>query len=145
MAQVLCRDPFEPVSSLSASVKRADGKQARWWDYESPHGGFLNLEQAFADKKGNWQLSYGYAGITYNAPRAMKAKLLMDSFFLFRVYVNGKEVFSKNGENFDFPDKYAIKVNLKAGNNAIVVKATHTHVSSDIYPWGLYLRVVDAE
>ena len=139
------RDPFEPVSSLSASVKRADGKHAQWWDYESPHGGFLNLEQAFADKKGNWQLSYGYAGITYNAPRAMKAKLLMDSFFLFRVYVNGKEVFSKNGENFDFPDKYAIKVNLKAGNNAIVVKATHTHVSSDIYPWGLYLRVVDAE
>ena len=139
------RDPFEPVRSLSAPVKRADGQQARWWNYKSPNGGFLNLEKAFADKKGNWQLSYGYAGITYNAPRAMKAKLLMDSFFLFKVYVNGKEVFSKNGENFDFPDKYAIKVNLKAGNNVIVVKATHTHVSSDIYPWGLYLRVVDAE
>jgi len=139
------RDPFEPLNSLTTPVTLADGKEARWWDYESPNGGLLNLEQAFAERKGNWQLSYGYAAIGYNAPRAMKAKLLMDSFFLFKAYVNGKEVFSKDGENFDFPDKYVIKVNLQAGNNVIVVKASHTRLLEDLYPWGLYLRVVDAE
>lgn len=137
------RDPFEPVSSLSAPVKLADGKQARWWNYESPNGGFLNLEQAFADKRGDWQLSYGYAAINYNAPRAMEAKLVMDSFFLFKVYVNGKEVFSKNGENFDHPDKYSIKVNLKAGANVIVIKASHTSLIKDVFPWGLHLRVLE--
>lgn len=44
-------DPFEPINFLSAPVKLADGKQARWWSYESPNGGFLNLERAFADKR----------------------------------------------------------------------------------------------
>lgn len=67
----------------------------------------------------------------------------MDSFFLFKVYVNGKEVFAKNGENFDFPDRHTIKVNLQAGKNVIVVKASHTRLMADVYPCGLHLRVVE--
>jgi len=137
------RDPFEPVTSLDAPVTLADGTKARWWNYESPTGGFLNLERAFAGQRGDWQLSYGYAAIHYHAPQAREAKLLMDSFFLFKVYVNGEEVFAKNGENFDFPDKYAIPVHLRTGDNVIVVKASQTTLAADTNPWGLYLRVDD--
>ncbi|HJN19313.1 MAG TPA: DUF4838 domain-containing protein, partial [Armatimonadota bacterium] len=72
------RDAFEPIGSLTAPVKLADGKQAQWWSHESPNGGLLNLERAFADKMGDWQLSYGYAATSYDAPRAMEAKLFMD-------------------------------------------------------------------
>lgn len=140
------REAFEPLGSLEP-VKLADGQQVAWWDYKSP-GGFLNLEQALAPKKpakDPWTLSYAYAATTYDAPRALSAQIRLDSFFPFHVFLNGEEVFYKAGLNADCPDRQVVDVRLKPGPNLIVVKLSQTQLSTDSFPWGLYLRVVADE
>ncbi len=137
----LSQDRFEPLAAIDRPVVLRTGAQARWWPYESP-GGFLNLERAFAGKTGDWDLSYAYAGTTYVAPRAMIAELRMDSFFPFRVFLNGKEVYRRLGLDADCPDKRSVEVKLRAGKNVVVFKLSQTVVSTATYPWGLYFRVV---
>ena len=135
----LSQDSFEPLA-----VALGSGTEARWWTYDSP-GGFLNLERALAGRTGDWRLSYAYAGTTYIAPNEMVAQLRMDSFFPFRVFLNGKEVYSRLGLDADCPDKRSVEVKLRAGRNVVVFKLSQTQVSTDTYPWGLYFRVVDDE
>lgn len=140
------RDAFEPLGSLDP-VTRADGRQLTWWDYQSP-GGFLNLEEALAPKKpaqDPWTLSYAFAATTYNAPRAVSAQIRCDSFFPFRVFLNGEEVFYKSGLNADYPDRQIVDVRLRPGPNLVVVKLCQTQLATGVFPWGLYLRVVADE
>ncbi len=75
-------------------------------------------------------------------PRAMTAQLRMDSFFPFRVFLNGKEVYRRLGLDADCPDKRKVDVHLKAGENLIVFKLSQTVISTDTFPWGLYFRIV---
>jgi hypothetical protein len=135
------RDPFEPIRDASVPVRLEDGRETRWWDYRSS-GGFLSLEQALAAKKGPWTLSYAYAATTYNAARECPAQLRCDSFFPFRVALNGEEVFYRPGLNADCPDRMVVDVRLKQGPNLIVFKLCQTQLTTDCFPWGLYLRVV---
>lgn len=134
------RDPFEPLKDASTPVRLADGREAAWWDYTSP-GGFLNLEQATGERRGDWVLSYAYAATVYDAPRDLSARLKLDSFFAFRVFVNGEEVFHRPGLNADCPDRNVVDVRLRQGPNTIVVKLSQTQITTDSFPWGLYLRV----
>lgn len=133
-------EAFEPLGNTEP-VKLADGREARWWDYRSP-GGFLNLEKALAGRKGPWTLSYAFAATTYVAPRELPAQIRCDSFFPFRVFLNGAEVFYRAGLNADCPDRMVIDVRLRPGPNLIVVKLCQTQITTDSFPWGLYLRVV---
>lgn len=135
------RDAFEPLGNVTAPVKLPNGQEAQWWDYHSP-GGFLNAEQAVAKRKGKWAVSYVFAATTYQAAREMSAQIRCDSFYPFRVFLNGEEVFYRPGLNADCPDRMIVDVRLKPGPNLIVVKLCQTQVSSDSFPWGLYLRVV---
>ena len=134
------RDNFEPVRSVDQPVTRDDGTVVDWFGYESP-GGLLNLEQAFADRPRTWTLSYAYAGKTVEVPEPVVAQLKMDSFFPFRVFVNGEEAFHRLGLNADCPDRHIVDARLKAGTNTIVVKLSQTQLTGDGFPWGLYLRV----
>lgn len=137
------RAAFEPLGSL-APVKLVSGAESAWWDYKSP-GGFLNLEVALPAKKplkNPWILSYAFAATTYEAPAATTAQLRLDSFFPFRVFLNGEEVFYKAGLNADCPDRQVVDVRLRQGSNLIVVKLSQTQLATDAFPWGLYLRVV---
>jgi hypothetical protein len=135
------REPFEPLGNVTAPVRLADGREVRWWNYRSP-GGFLNLEQAVAGKKGPWTLSYAYAATVYSAARECPAQLRCDSFFPFRVALNGEEVFYRPGLNADCPDRSVVDVRLKQGPNLIVFKLCQAQLTTDCFPWGLYLRVV---
>jgi hypothetical protein len=137
------RDPCEPVTSAEGQAQVATGAKADWWDYDSPSG-FLNLEQALARKKGPWTLSYAFAATTFEAPKAGPARLLMDSFFPFRVYLNGEEVHYRPGLNADCPDRLAVPVHLRQGANLVVVKLSQTQITTDAFPWGLYLRLAQA-
>ncbi|MBT3378451.1 MAG: DUF4838 domain-containing protein [Lentisphaerae bacterium] len=135
------RDRFEPIRSLDQSLRTADGAPLEWWDYESA-GGLLNLERAFAHKPRAWTLSYAYAAVVYETPTPLVAQLRMDSFFPFRVSVNGNEAFHRQGLNADRPDRQLVDVKLVAGTNTIVVKLSQTQLTTNTFPWGLYLRIV---
>lgn len=134
-------EPFEPLTSVDGPVRLADGRDAQWWGYRSP-GGFLNLEKATAGKRGSWLLSYAYAATVIQADREMPAQLRMDSFFPFRVFLNGTEVFNRPGLNADCPDRRLVDVRLRRGPNVLVAKLCQTQITTDSFPWGLYLRVV---
>lgn len=137
----LVRDTFEPIRTLDSPVETTDGATFHWRDYGS-NSGMLYLERAFEDSPKTWPLSYAYAGTTLKSPKARIARLLMDSFFPFRVLVNGQEVFYRAGLNADCPDRQLVDVQLDAGDNAIVIKLSQTMLTSDSFPWGLYFRVV---
>jgi len=138
------RDPFEPIRSTDEAVTTADDVRAEWWDYTSP-GGLLNLETALAARKGDWTLSYCYASTVVDSPRAVPAQLKLDSFFPYRVSLNGEEVYYRPGLNADCPDRTTVDVSLRKGTNLIVVKLSQTQLTGDTFPWGLYLRIVPDE
>jgi hypothetical protein len=139
----LTQDGFEPGQGIGREVKLKDGRVVAWSKYESP-GGFLNFREAFAKSSHAWRLSYAYAAFTVKAPGG-SAQLRMDSFYPFRVYLNGVEVYYRAGCDADAPDKRIVDVELKEGENTLVFKCCQTVDSSasDEFPWGLYMRITD--
>ncbi|MBL4700728.1 MAG: beta galactosidase jelly roll domain-containing protein, partial [Phycisphaeraceae bacterium] len=135
------RNAFEPINAIGNPVVFKDGTKASWRIYKSP-GGFLNLENALADRKGNQTISYAFAGTTYDSKRKMRVQLRMSSFYPSVVYVNGKQVFSRLGNNADCPDKNQVEVLMNKGKNTIVFKLSQTKANADSFPWGVYARVV---
>jgi hypothetical protein len=139
----LVQDGFDPSQAIGADVKFTDGRVVVWTPYQSP-GGVLDFKEAFSQSKRTWRASYGYAAFTVQAPVARRAQLRMDSFFPFRVYLNGNEVFHRAGCNSDAPDGSIKDVELKAGGNALVFKCCQT--ADDInFPWVLYMRITDQQ
>ena len=129
-----------PLKSLDSSVI-VKGKRAVWQDYSS-NSGLLDLSKAFAGKKGNWTLSYAYAGVKYYAPKNMTVTLLMDSFFPFRLFVNGKQLIYKQMNVIDCPERMRTKAFLKKGWNTIVFKTCQNQDISYQFHWGIYLKIV---
>jgi hypothetical protein len=136
----LVADPFEAEALAGRDVTLADGTRRQWWDYASP-GGFVSLGHALAGKPREGQLAYCYAATTVHSPVAVPAKLLLDSFCPFKVFLNGTEVFHRPGLDSDCPDKRVVDVELRQGDNLVVVKLSQTVDASDAFPWGLYFRV----
>ncbi|MBN4061151.1 DUF4838 domain-containing protein [bacterium AH-315-I18] len=135
------REPFEPVQSITGSATLANGTTATWRNYTSP-GGFLSLEKALTSVKNKPRVSYLFAGTTYYAQKTVRARLKMDSFNPFVVYVNGKQVYSRLGVDADCPDKRQVDVTMNKGKNTIVFKLCQLKVRPDSFPWGLYARIV---
>jgi hypothetical protein len=136
----LVADPFEAEALAGREVRLADGTRRQWWDYVSP-GGFVNLEQAMASRPRAGPLSACYAATTVRSAVAAPARLLLDSFCPFNVYLNGVEVFHRPGLDSDCPDKRVVDVELQPGDNRVVVKLSQTVDARDAFPWGLYFRV----
>ena len=74
----------------------------RWRKYASP-AGFLDFKKAFAADAGSWRFFYAYVGVVAKSSHNRTAQLRMDSFWPLRVYLNGKEVFCRQGPNADRP------------------------------------------
>jgi len=117
--------------------------KSKWVEYTSPEG-MLNFENAFKGASKSWRLSSAYAAVNVVAPRAVQVQFRMDSFFAFRIYVNGTEVFHRPGLNADCPDRQMTQVNLNAGENRIVFKSSQTCISTDSFPWGIFFRMTDS-
>ncbi|MCK5803590.1 MAG: DUF4838 domain-containing protein, partial [Lentisphaeria bacterium] len=138
------QDVFEPLASIDGPVTLPDGRRMQWQDYTSP-GGFLNLENAFKGQVGDWILSYAYVGTIISPPHLRKVQLKMDSFFPFKVFLNGRQVYYRPGLDADRPDKRVVDVDLLEGDNTLVFKISQTRVTSHSFPWGLYYRMVAEE
>jgi len=135
----LVADPFEAEALAGHDVTLADGTRQPWWNYVSP-GGFLSLDQALASRPHEGRLAYCYALTTVPSGAAVPAKLLLDSFCPFKVYLNGVEVFHRAGLDSDCPDKRVVDVELEQGDNLVVIKLSQAVDASDAFPWGLYFR-----
>lgn len=133
---------FEPVLDVKSSIK-SDAGELRWRDYHSPTG-FLEFYKAFPDRQKEWSASTVYAATTLHAAKAGRVVLELNSFNSFRAYLNGQEVFFRPGQQMDLPDTYKVAVELKEGRNELILRCTET-AHGDNFPWGLYLRVIDAE
>ncbi len=137
------RDAFEPLGVIGRPVKLKDGSEAKWRKHASP-AGFLDFKQAFAADARSWRFFYAYAGVVVKSSRSRTAQLRMDSFWPFRVYLNGKEVFNREGANADAPDNVIVNVDLAAGDNTVVFKCSQLGDSGiAVWPWRLYFRITD--
>lgn len=134
-------DSFEPFRAIGGQVKLKDGREVKWRKYASP-GGFLDFKKAFAADARSYRFSYAYAALIVKSPEDRSVQIRTDSFFPFRVYLNGNEVFYRPGCDADAPDKRTINVQLNAGENTIVFKCCQTGESPS-FPWGLYMRITD--
>lgn len=134
---------FEPVTDMKAGVKTASGEMLRWSSYRSPTG-YLNLSEVFKNKPREWSALTAYAGVELRVKEPTRVWLSYNSFNSFRVYLNGKEIYFRPGQQMDLPDQYGMGVELQPGANQLVFRLTETS-SSSTFPWGIYLRVLDPE
>lgn len=138
-------DSFEPIATIDRPVRLADGSVLAWTDCRSPEGK-LKIIPALKGRRPSWGLSYIYAGVNLEAKTAQKVQFCMDSFYPFKVYLNGREVFYRPGCDAECPDKRVITVDLKRGKNTVVFKLTQTSQGNDKgESWGVYFRVKDMQ
>jgi len=135
---------FPQSASVGIPAKLTGGQMLDWMPYTSPEG-LVEFTAAFADVKRDWKLSHAYAALTVETATAQAVKFNMDSFYAFRVFVNGTQVYHRPGLNQDRPDRYWIPVTLKAGKNEIVVRSSETVSPSPIFRWGFYFRITDQD
>ncbi len=134
---------FEPVLDTTQNAHLPDGATLRWKDYHSPTG-FLDFRKAQGKNPEGWSALTAYAATQFRAQKPTKVWLSFNSFNSFRVYLNGKEIFFRPGQQMDIPDQNGLSVTLNPGENTLIFRCTET-ASSISFPWGLYLRVLDPE
>jgi hypothetical protein len=118
----------------------ADGKSLRWEPYTSPEG-LVEFTAALAKTPRKWTFSSAYAATWVETPTAQEVQFRMNSFFPYRVFVNGREVFHGSGFNIGLPDQSTVTVSLPAGRSEIVIRSSQSALSSSIWSWGFYFRM----
>jgi hypothetical protein len=98
--------------------------------------GFVDLEVpcGVVDK------AAGFAFTTVNAKQAGKAWLWYGSDDGSKVWLNGEKVLDQDFHRPADPEHYILPVDLKAGENTILIK-----IDEDSAWWGFYVRFTDAE
>jgi hypothetical protein len=95
--------------------------------------GYVDFEKALG-KGNNGQTTFGAATITSIADAP--AKFHVGSGDALTIWLNGKQVFDKQVDRSAEPDEDVVDMNLRAGENTVLVK-----ISRGIGPNGLYFRV----
>jgi hypothetical protein len=119
----------------------ADGKSLRWESYASPEG-LVEFTAALRTRTPRkWTFSSAYAATWVESPAAQEVQFRMNSFFPFRVFVNGREVFHRPGLDSDMPDQSVVTVSLPSGRSEIVIRSSETSPPNSIFRWGFYFRI----
>lgn len=135
--------PFEPITDIEQKVKTPDGRLLKWENYHSPSG-FLDLRVALGEVPSDFTALTAYAATTLQVDTPTSVQLSFNSFNSFRIYLNGKEIYFRPGQQLDLPGQHTLPVTLPAGKNTLVFRCTE--ISSSVNtPWGLYLRILDPE
>ena len=123
-------------------VVLADGTEMPCLFYDSPEG-LIDFEVAF--DTGTNRFSWGYAAVKVTVPTARKARILLGTFYPYRLYLNSHQVHQRLGLNGDTPDRESVIVKLPAGTSTLVFKSSQTAPSSYSYRWGFYLRITGTD
>ncbi len=115
----------------------AGGREVRWravGDDCVRNDGYVDFEKALG-KENNGATTFG--ATTFQASRAGKARLYAGSGDALTIWLNGQQVFDKQVHRRAEPDEDAVDVDLREGENSVLVK-----ISRGIGPNGLYFRMV---
>ena len=124
--------PF-PAENDSALDKEFDTKSATWKTIRSGANGYFDLA-AFLGEKSPRSLSYLRRTIESPADQEVTIRLGTDDGC--RLFVNGEKVFGHERHEAAAPDRDQVKVKLKKGANAVLLK-----VNNGDNPHGFYLTV----
>jgi hypothetical protein len=114
----------------------AGGRKVRWktvGDDCVRDDGFVDFEKALG-KDNNGATTFG--ATTFTARAGGPARLYLGSGDALTIWLNGEQVFDKQVHRSAEPDEDMVDVNLRAGENLVLVK-----ISREIGPNGIYLRV----
>lgn len=122
-------------------VKLASGDMLDWRPYTSPEG-LVEFTAAFSTRTSpKWTFSSAYAATWVESPTAREVQFRMNSFFPFRVFVQGREVFHRPGFDSDMPDQCVATVSLPSGRSEIVIRSSGDALPTSIFRWGFYFRI----
>ncbi len=111
--------------------------------YISPEG-FIDFRAAFKQERAANNVYYAYAVTTVNSRMPQIAQLRTDSFNPFKIWLNGRLVYYREGLDADCPDKRQVNIRLLAGKNIITVMVAQNH-ESPLKRWGFWLRITDSK
>ncbi|MBN1348656.1 hypothetical protein JXJ21_04540 [candidate division KSB1 bacterium] len=89
-------------------------------------------------KPSDWVCAYAWCKV--KSPEARSAQLRLGTNDTGTLWLNGEKILSKNIERSAAPDTDILPVELKAGENTVLIKVCNTE-----FNWGLYLRFTDSE
>ena len=126
--------PPEKETDLNAEYQGSIS-QVQWQtcsvDAES---GYLDLLN-YLDPS-DWVCAYVYCRVI--SPKTASAQIRLGTNDTGTLWFNGKKILSKNVERVATPDTDILPVELKEGENIILIKVCNTEVN-----WGVYLRISD--
>ena len=112
------------------------GATIKWekWADDTPDG-FVDFRYIFEPDQ--WVLAYAWTTVT--SPETREVQLRVGSDDDVKVWLNGKEVLSRNIARAAKPDQDIVSVTLNEGENQLLVKVCNREMD-----WGFYLRFTDS-
>lgn len=120
-----------------------DNKVVKARSYTSPEG-FIDFREAFKKERIADNFYYAYATTVVNSAVPRLVQLRTDSINPFKIWLNGRLVYKREGPDADCPDKRKVNTRLRAGKNRIVVMVAEGSILP-MYRWGFWLRITDAK
>jgi dienelactone hydrolase len=111
----------EAAAQPDAAQKRADGTPLEWRDSRA-WGDSVGFDAATGEREG----AVAYAAARIDRTAAGPAQLVIGSVDGIRVWLNGKQVLSRDGHRTLTPDEDSVQVELLAGVNTLLVKTAST-------------------
>ncbi len=140
--------PFGPELSLQkvdmdAKYKDVNGKEVAWSSYETTEAtGLVDLNSVIGKIKG----VTAYAFTTFDASESRDAEIRIGSSNAHKIWLNGELVVSNEVyHNGLSPDKFSGKIQLKEGENTILVKISQNEMTQPwAQQWDFQIRICDA-
>jgi hypothetical protein len=124
-------DCFNTVYSPEHRVDQGD-----WRTVSTDSAGYLNFLDHLSPT--DWVCAYAYCKVI--SPQARSAQIRLGTNDTATLWFNGEKILSKNIERSAAPDSDILPVQLRKGENTILIKVCNTE-----FNWGLYLRISDDE
>lgn len=108
--------------------------KGNWRTVSTDSAGYLNFLDHMSPT--DWVGAYAYC--TVISPQISSAQIRLGTNDTATLWFNGEKIFSKNIERSAAPDSDILPVQLRRGENTILIKVCNTELN-----WGLYLRISD--
>ena len=128
---------FPPEREIDLDAEYVgSGAKVRWQSCSVDASGYLDFLNAL--KPTEWVCAYAFCKVI--SPRAISAQIRLGTNDTGTLWFNGEKILSKNIERSAAPDSDILPVQLKKGENTILIKVCNTGLN-----WGLYLRITDKQ
>jgi hypothetical protein len=126
--------PFLPETALNVRELYPGKDKITWQKHQNDGTGYVDFGKTFKPN----EFVLAYAERTVTLPEAKTMKFGVGSNDGARVWINGALVLDKPGPRRAIPSQDTIQVNLKKGDNTILVKVNQTR-----HGWGFYFAELE--